>query len=495
MNKFSAEKAIQQRREHRAQLERANANAAAFYNRGTIGAKQNQKWDSDAVFVKSMSAWGSRDVAEEKKRKLAARKSKLKELLSKEKDEWTRELKAMVPTKYDKYERMKSRTTQLKTARESRRDQDAREKKLQSIRESHPDIRRRSQEQQRDRVQTVRAQQVEDTIRAKAYEDERERALELLEEKTAAKRAKEVKAREEKSRLDALDVAKERRRQMEVLAERDKEAQRLRDEQKRVEMELAQLQIEDDNRKAQTRRLKQIRYGDQLQRQHQLALKRQSQIVQESLEYDLRLLEDLAEAERDEKELLTRRRETAREDVDWMRQEVERQLYEERQRELYFDEMYRDEARRVIAKQEAVWDRERHAREKLMKQVLAERALQLADKKAKVRQKQEESVETRRKLLADLEAMGQETRRTQENGARKVQTRREELDEQLQEKSRREREAAVAEILAERRRRAEEEDLRDDVELVTHRMRSEGTRRGEQVYSPPRFGRVRVAWN
>ena len=37
----------------------------------------------------------------------------------------------------------------------------------------------------------------------------------------------------------------------------------------------------------------------------------------------------------------TRRREQARDDVEWMRQEVQRQLHEERDREVYFDEMYR----------------------------------------------------------------------------------------------------------------------------------------------------------
>ena len=67
----------------------------------------------------------------------------------------------------------------------------------------------------------------------------------------------------------------------------------------------------------------------------------------------------------------------------------------------------RDEARRIQAKQEAQWDRERLAREKLMNQVLAERAQQLEEKKVLVRRKQTESIKAREALLEQLDDLQQ----------------------------------------------------------------------------------------
>ena len=56
----------------------------------------------------------------------------------------------------------------------------------------------------------------------------------------------------------------------------------------RVELEIGRLQDEEDKRAARTARIQNIRYAKQLERQHRLALKRQSQAVQDSLEHDLR---------------------------------------------------------------------------------------------------------------------------------------------------------------------------------------------------------------
>ena len=67
----------------------------------------------------------------------------------------------------------------------------------------------------------------------------------------------------------------------------------------------------------------------------------------------------------------------------------------------------RDEARRIQAKQEAQWDRERLAREKLMNQVLSERAQQLEEKMVRVRRKQAESVKARETLLEQLDDLEQ----------------------------------------------------------------------------------------
>lgn len=66
------------------------------------------------------------------------------------------------------------------------------------------------------------------------------------------------------------------------------QADRLREQNLRVELEIGRLEDEEDKRAEQTARVQNIRYAKQLRRQHRLALKRQSQAVQDGLEHDLR---------------------------------------------------------------------------------------------------------------------------------------------------------------------------------------------------------------
>ena len=84
--------------------------------------------------------------------------------------------------------------------------------------------------------------------------------------------------------------------------------------------------------------------GRTLQRQHKELLKKQSEEVKESLVEDLRMLEELAKAEERNLEAKTERRTKAAADVEWMKEEVEQQLEEEKERQARFDILYRDEA-------------------------------------------------------------------------------------------------------------------------------------------------------
>ena len=157
-------------------------------------------------------------------------------------DDWTKELTDMIPTKRDKLDAMQARSTQLKTARETTRGkvcprvpflfpplprsaraaalngthfaklrrliagslnphpypplhsipqiiiQAVHEKKLQHLRENHPDVRKVAMEEHRKNVQSARKDQVDESRELAAAEQTRERALAALEARTTAKR-------------------------------------------------------------------------------------------------------------------------------------------------------------------------------------------------------------------------------------------------------------------------------------------------------------------
>ena len=79
------------------------------------------------------------------------------------------------------------------------------------------------------------------------------------------------------------------------------------------------------------------------------------------------------------------------------------QMRVEKEREAELDAMFQDEAAHEWRKRTDEWDREREARESLMAQVLAERARQLDEKLALVKERRADVLAKREELLDDME--------------------------------------------------------------------------------------------
>lgn len=178
----------------------------------------------------------------------------------------------------------------------------------------------------------------------------------------------------------------------------------------------------------------QIRYSRSLRAQVKTQMLEKSRVVQEELERDLQLLAQVAQAQAAEKALQTARsalaarrtlamrrnparqlgpggvapttpgphitralfpvssslcrRVEAEENVRWMRENMQQQLEAEKQKQAQLDALYRDEASRMFARQEARWDQERAARQKLMAEVFETRQAQLEDKLVLIEEQQ-----------------------------------------------------------------------------------------------------------
>jgi len=79
------------------------------------------------------------------------------------------------------------------------------------------------------------------------------------------------------------------------------------------------------------------------------------------------------------------------------------QMRLEKQREAQLDSMFQDEAAKEWERRNAEWEKERQARENLMRQVLEERKIQMEDKLSLLNQKKIESLERREELIKDME--------------------------------------------------------------------------------------------
>ena len=191
------------------------------------------------------------------------------------------------------------------------------------------------------------------------------------------------------------------------------------------------MQREAAAREAREAQIRTVRHGRTLQRQHKDLLIKQSREVEEALQGDLKMLEEMEATEAYNRQAVSDKRTQAVEDVEWMKAEVKRQLEQEQERQQTFDTLYQDEAQRMYAKQEAVWDREKNAREKLMHNVLAERRGQMQAKAETLREQRAASLQQRQQLIRLIDNEKMATARDVQTRRDEISTRKEELDRQV----------------------------------------------------------------
>merc|ERR1712002_843297 len=191
------------------------------------------------------------------------------------------------------------------------------------------------------------------------------------------------------------------------------QAQQIKDEEKRAHylkqqeelLILQQINLEklNEEQKRKENVGKNVEHGKILLRQHAAALRRKSREVQKELEEDRIFLENMIQLEKEDKDIQISRQEQAKADAEWMKQIVEEQMEFEKQREAEIDMLFQEEAKKVWEKREMEWDKEKNARQRLMKEVLLERHNQLNAKMEAVKIEQKKSIERREEILNDIE--------------------------------------------------------------------------------------------
>lgn len=119
-----------------------------------------------------------------------------------------------------------------------------------------------------------------------------------------------------------------------------------------------------------------------------------------------------------------------------MLQVLHEQLRLEKVREAELDAMFADEAAKEWEKRSTEWEREKEAREMLMRQVMQERAVQLSEKSALLTEKKLESMQKRAELLRDMELTQAMMKREREKSDLAKQEMRKEMEKAIVEMGR-----------------------------------------------------------
>uniref|UniRef100_A0A3Q1FGN4 Trichoplein keratin filament-binding protein n=1 Tax=Acanthochromis polyacanthus TaxID=80966 RepID=A0A3Q1FGN4_9TELE len=464
---------------------------ARYFREQNVRSQRQAAWSSRHSYQQSylapMSAYHKQRLKEEKKASLEQRRTRLRAMLQEEQDRLEAELREVVPDRSTLASQLVQKTEELRTAREERRKKLAQELLKEHWKKNNPELREVESALHKDHVVGQWQEQISEKKEKEVVEQAERRRFENEYERTRKEVLERMKQAEEKKKAEERERAEELRHQMEELKLREEEATRLKKEQETLLIKQWELEkIEDERQKVEDRR-KKSEMGHFLIRQYRAQLKRRAQQVQEELEADRKILAALLEGEQDDRRMETARRERAIADAAWMKRVIEEQLQLEREREAEFDILHREEAQRVWEKREAQWEKERKARERLMREVLVERQQQLELKMQKNREAQEESLKRREELIQELELEREIRRREKEEEGVRRTARMQEISAQVEQQHQEQWEELC-------RMEQEEEEQREAQRIQEEELRLEMQKMAKKGYQEKIHSRPRSAW-
>lgn len=311
---------------------------------------------------------------------LECRRHKLRELLSKEDACLIKEMEEKEETVLERQAKMRERAKFLKDKRESERLEIVQNKYDQQFRAQCEELRSTLSKRHQDQVCLERLEQLRQkeiiSHEKRAHEDMYAKLWEQDMLAKAAREERETKDLHERNR-GVLEVL---RKQMAALQAQKEESIQLKEEEAQLLKEQRALwKLEDD--KARMEKLhNQQETRNMLDRSLASKARKKAKEEQETLAFDLKMLEQLLEESRNEAlETMQRKRELREEDRRY--REYLAQLHaEEKAREVELEKLIQQEVEAAWEKRIDQWRRERKARKLLMDDVMAGRAKQIQER-------------------------------------------------------------------------------------------------------------------
>ncbi|XP_007490482.2 trichoplein keratin filament-binding protein isoform X1 [Monodelphis domestica] len=482
------ERQIVNHREQEARFRQQWDTNSRYFRDFSVWSSKQAQWSSRKCYQQSMQAYEEQKLREEKKKSLTERQRRLCKLLAEEKSQFAEELKQKRLDLALRESDVRERSAKLKSARELERKMVAEQLLYEHWKKSDPRFRQIESDLHKKHVIDTWETQLSERKQQETANKEEQRRFENQYEIARREALERMKQEEEKRHLEGRQQAEALLQQMEELKLKEMEATKLKKEQENLLKQQWELGLLEEERKNMEEYRKKAELGRFLRHQYNAQLNRRAQQIQEELEADKRILLALLEKEDEDQRRDSARRERAAADAAWMKQVIEDQLEIEKARGAELQVLYREEAKQMWEKREAEWEKERQARDRLMKEVLTERQHQLKEKIELNRRAQEEALKYREHLIRGLEEAREETRRERAEEADLKTARKRELEAQVAERYLQDQKE-----LEQQRKEDEEAWLADQLaEKLVQKEAHLMTKRGYQ--SKP-YGRPKIAWN
>ncbi|XP_018416510.1 PREDICTED: cilia- and flagella-associated protein 53 [Nanorana parkeri] len=359
------------------------------------------------------------DTIEEYRMQIEERRDRLKALLEIEELKYIQEMESMQETTLERQAKMRERARSLRERREKDRLALVAEKRDQQFREQCEELRALKSRVHQKEVCTERMAQLtmKEELERQRKEEE-DLFAELWERDRLAKVENEERKTQRQMELnrELLDFLQAQR----AAAEAQKmEEKRLKEEEAYLLAEQRKLMKMEDERALREKQQKQSRVRTMLDHSIRLKMKRLARDQQEELALDMKIMEQIMQDSHDDTEEKRQRKLELHKEQQIYRQYLAQQLEEEKRQEREMDKLIETELEKSWAKRAEQLRREKEARNRLMKDVMDTRRLQIQEKLEQNAREQEDL--GRDKELLE-KAMAEHKQLEMERNARKAQT-------------------------------------------------------------------------
>ncbi|KAM5192864.1 cilia- and flagella-associated protein 53 [Mantella aurantiaca] len=357
------------------------------------------------------------ETMEEYHLQIEERRDRLKALLETEELKYIQEMESMEETTLERQAKMRERARSLRDKREKERLALVAEKRDQQFREQCEELRTLKSRMHQTEVCTERmAQLVLKEELEKQRKEEENLFAELWERDRLAKVENEEKKTQKQKELnrEMLDVLQAQR----AAAEGQKmEEKRLKEEEAHLLAEQRKLMKLEDERAVREKQQKQSQVRNMLDHSVRLKMKRLARDQQEELALDMKIMDQIMQDTHDDTKEKQQRKLELQKEQQIYRQYLAQQLEEEKRQEREMDKLIETELEKSWAKRAAQMKLEKEARNRLMKDVMDSRKLQIQEKLERNAREQEEL--SRDKELLE-KAVAEHKQLETERNARKV---------------------------------------------------------------------------
>uniref|UniRef100_A0AAY4C119 Cilia- and flagella-associated protein 53 n=1 Tax=Denticeps clupeoides TaxID=299321 RepID=A0AAY4C119_9TELE len=327
------------------------------------------------------------------------RRERLRVLLEEEDRRHLRELEeGQSNAALEKQLKMHERAQTLRDRRESDRQRVVAEKLEQLFRQQSQELRALEGQRQLDEVCSERAAQIQMQLETRRQREEDERLFaQLWEMDRQAKQDREGREtrRQWENNQEQLAFL---RMQVEAAEQQRMQAKQLKEEEAQILQEQREMRCLEEQRGHQQKLQNQENQRRMLDRSLRLKLKRLAHEQQDELALDMSILEQLLSEDSDEKRGEAERRNERREEQSRYRQYLAQQLEQQRREEAEAEQLMESELQQAWARRAEQARLEKEARDRLMKDVLDTRRLQIQEKLDRNMQKQAQLAEDKDEL-------------------------------------------------------------------------------------------------
>lgn len=388
-------------------------------------SKYQQTWDnknswiqrSDRHFIQSNIQREVKAALNQLQLSIEERRQRLGRMLEAEEKQYMKEIEEKKErTALEKHAKMRDRAKALRDKRETERQQLVSAKLEQLFINQCEEIRTIQSKRREEEARTYWAAQVQTKQEQQRHQQEKERqytemceTIRQTDEQNDRERAQSLreKTTEHMNHLaEQIGYAENKRLQAKRLKE--EEAQLLREQ--REMLRLQEQREQQQKVKAQQTRRRQLDQG------YMMKIRRLAKKQQEELALDMSILEQVLSQETDDKQEAAQRKCELRDEQQRYRQYFEEELKKQKRLELETELLMEEELKVALAKREQQSQMEREARNRLMKDVMEARSLQIQHKLELNMQEQAQLARDREELIrttAEIKLLDKEEKRRQ----------------------------------------------------------------------------------